>query len=239
MPSFQAHLSPPPPAAPLSRRAQFCHRCFELFCTLVFRGYCPLSAHGRAHLPPPPFIFCSNHSSHMDSPALMYASGLGFRRFGMIAAQDYFFDHGPRKSLLPALMNLIPTQRKATRRQLARLLADCRRFVGAESAGAAARCLILYPEGTRSRNGKMQPLKKGAALLSTELGLPIVPAYIRGTFEALPAGVSLPRPRRIRVYFAAPLLPEPAQHRAPGSAYARLNERLMHSIQQLREHAGD
>ncbi len=225
----QKHPTPVPFSIRLS------HRCFELFCTLVFRSYCPLSTQGREHLPEPPFIFCSNHCSHMDSPALMYASGLGFQRFGMIAAQDYFFEHGPRKSLLPLLMNLIPTRRRANRQEIARLLLDCREFIR-----AGERCLILYPEGTRSRCGEMQKLKRGASLLSTELGVPIVPAYIRGTFEALPVGARLPRPHRIQIRFAAPLQPEPPRRHSPnGSAYTRLGAKLTQCIQELRDHARD
>ena len=235
MPSFQNRLEQArlkEYSTPTLCGPRLSQRCFESFCSLVFRYYCPLSVYGREHLPPPPFIFCSNHSSHMDSTALMYASGLGFQRFGMIAAQDYFFEHGVRKHLLPLLTTLIPTKRKANREEITRLLVHCYQFVN-----NGQRCLILYPEGTRSRNGKLKKIKRGAALLSTELRLPIVPAYIRGSFESLPVGTFLPRPHRIEVHFAPPLKPDPPQSEASGSAYARLGEQLTQSLHTLRDHA--
>ena len=68
------------------------HLGFRIFGFLLFNLWCPLRTHGRNNLPDAPYILCSNHSSHMDSAALMYAGGLGFNQFGMVAAQDYFFD---------------------------------------------------------------------------------------------------------------------------------------------------
>ena len=90
------------------------HLGFRIFGTLLFNFWCPLRTHGRDKLPEPPFILCSNHSSHMDSAALMYAR-LGFNQFGMVAAQDYFFENKKRKNSLPLLMNLIPADRKSNR----------------------------------------------------------------------------------------------------------------------------
>jgi len=48
--------------------------------------------------------------------------------------------------------------------------------------------LILYPEGTRSPDGKLQRFRKGASMLAMHLGLPIIPAYINGTYAAMPKG---------------------------------------------------
>lgn len=54
-------------------------------------------------------------------------------------------------------------------------------------------CLIIFPEGTRSRTGKLGAFKKGAAKISKETGIPIVPVYLRGTGNAMPVGTTRPK----------------------------------------------
>lgn len=119
-----AHLREPPRGS-----ARLFHALFGLFGTTLFNLWCRLTTHGRENLPEPPFMVCSNHSSHMDSAALMYASGMGFNQFGMVAAKDYFFENEKRKNSLPLLMNLIPADRKSNRQTIARLMAACREFL--------------------------------------------------------------------------------------------------------------
>ena len=169
-------------------RVRLFHALFGLFGTTLFNLWCRLTTHGRENLPEPPFMVCSNHSSHMDSAALMYASGMGFNRFGMVAAKDYFFENEKRKNSLPLLMNLIPADRKSNRQTIARLMAACREFLH-----PGDRAIIIYPEGTRSLNGEMAPLKKGPAMIASELNIPIVPAYMHGTFASLPKFGKFPK----------------------------------------------
>ena len=184
-------------------RARLFHGLFALFVTALFNLWCRLTTHGRKNLPEPPFMVCSNHNSHMDSAALMYASGMGFNQFGMVAAKDYFFENKKRKNSLPLLMNLIPADRKSNRQTIARLMAACREFLQ-----PGGRAIIIYPEGTRSLDGEMAPLKKGAAMIATELNIPIVPAYMHGTFASLPKFGKFPKPKRIHVYFGESVHPQ-------------------------------
>jgi len=83
-PEYSYLLDPP------SLPGRFIKKLFELFCKAVFMSYCPLQVNGRENIPATSFIFCSNHSSHMDSGVLMGASGLPFRQFGLMAAKEYF-----------------------------------------------------------------------------------------------------------------------------------------------------
>src|SRR5690606_1926735 len=53
--------------------------------------------------------------------------------------------------------------------------------------------LYLHPEGTRSANGRIQTLKNGVAILACELRVPVVPVYIKGTYDVYPRGHKLPR----------------------------------------------
>lgn len=223
---------------PPSGKARLWHKAFEIFCAGLFNLYCPLKVFGRENLPAPPFLLCSNHSSHMDSVALMYASRLGFGRFGMIAAKDYFFDNAKRKNSLPLLMNLIPADRKSTRQTIARLMVACREF-----SQCGPRSIIIYPEGTRSLTGEIAPLKKGVAMIAAELHLPIVPAYIHGTFQSLPKGVGFPRPRRIRVHFGKPIIArqfaDDAADTGAGTGrliYTHITNELEQRLRALRDH---
>lgn len=169
---------------------------FEEFCRTFFRWYCPLQVEGRQHLPEEPFLLCSNHSSHADSAALMTASGRSFRRLALVGASDYFFHSRRRRWSVSPLMNVIPIERQPGSKSLTACLATCRRFL--QHTGGV---LILYPEGTRSLDGKMQTFKSGVGLFALELGVPVVPAYIEGTHQILPKGRSMPRPGPVTVRF--------------------------------------
>jgi 1-acyl-sn-glycerol-3-phosphate acyltransferase len=176
--------------------------CFEHFCHAFFRWYCPLTVEGEQHLPDGPFLLCSNHASHADSAALMTASGRSFRDFALIGASDYFFHSRRLRWSVSPLMNVIPIERKPGAKTLSACLATCRKFLEQDRG-----ILILYPEGTRSPDGQMQAFKAGAGLFAIELGVPVVPAHIEGTYRILPKGRSVPRTGPVKVRFGAPLEP--------------------------------
>jgi 1-acyl-sn-glycerol-3-phosphate acyltransferase len=175
---------------------------FELFARTVFRVWCPLRVEGRENLPTPPFIICSNHSSHMDSVVLIAATGFPFDRFAMLAASDYFFRNAIIFAWFASMVRIIPLDRAPSPEGFHRTLALCRAFIDDRRHG-----LIFFPEGTRTRAGVMGPFRRGAALFAAELGLPVVPAHIEGTGDALPVGCFLPRPRPVHVRFSTPLYP--------------------------------
>ena len=65
--------------------------------------------------------------------------------------------------------------------------------------------LVVFPEGSRSKTGKMARFKKGAFALATEFGLPIVPITIDGAYDVMPRAAKLPRPGHIRVTIHRPM----------------------------------
>jgi len=70
---------------------------------------------------------------------------------------------------------------------------------------------LIFPEGTRSRTGKLQPLRRGGFFLARSAEAPIVPVSVRGTLEILPKGKLLPKKGTIRVVFhPAILFPGPS-----------------------------
>ncbi len=169
---------------------------FAAFCRTFFSGYCPLAVEGRPHLPGGPFIICSNHTSHIDSAALMTASGLPFRSFALVGASDYFFRSRSVRLSVSPFMNVIPIERLPRPKSLLQSLAMCREFLWHKGGN-----LIIYPEGTRSRDGELQALKTGVGLFVVELGVPVVPAYIEGAYAILPKGSIFPHPARLKVCF--------------------------------------
>jgi 1-acyl-sn-glycerol-3-phosphate acyltransferase len=186
---------------------------FEAACKVLFSAYCRLDVQGQDRLPVGPFIICSNHESHMDSVALMTASGRPFNTFGLLAAKDYFFDHSLKHKFVSALLHLIPVSRNPAV-DLLRSITIAREFLQHTNG-----TLILYPEGTRSQSGDIAPFKRGAGLFAAKLGVPVVPAWIHGGARSLPKGAVLPRPERITVRFGRPIVTE-----MDGSAYISRRE---------------
>ncbi len=179
---------------------------FEAFCRAFFIFCCPLTVAGRNQLPASPFIICSNHTSHVDSAVLMTASGLPFSAFALLGASDYFFNSWRARLLVSPFMNVIPIGRQAQHKSVRRSLAMCQKFLQRTHGN-----LILYPEGTRSRDGEMQTFKSGAGLLMVDLGVPVVPAHIDGAHNVLAKGKFMPRPGPVTVRFGQPIMFESNQ----------------------------
>jgi 1-acyl-sn-glycerol-3-phosphate acyltransferase len=147
---------------------------------------------------PPPVMFVANHASHIDTPLILCSLPKAWReRTAVAAAADYFFDVWWRAASTALVFNTFPIERTGGKRatSTARQLVE------------EGWNLVVYPEGTRSRDGWMGRFRHGAARLCREYGMPAVPIALRGTFAAMPRGRSWPRPGRLRisVRFGPPL----------------------------------
>jgi 1-acyl-sn-glycerol-3-phosphate acyltransferase len=161
-----------------------------------------LRVHGAAALPAGPCVIVANHRSHADTAALLAAVPAG-RHPAVAAAADYWFRGGVRPGICRVLCAAFPVRRSgggsADLAVAARLL-------------AAGRDVIVFPEGTRSRDGRTGDFHRGAARLAAAAGVPLVPAGLSGTGTLLPPGGSGGRPRRAAVivrFGAALSLAEP------------------------------
>ena len=211
---------------------------FQAFCRVFFTYYCRLTVVGQDHLPASPFIICSNHTSHIDSAVLMTASGLPFSAFALLGASDYFFDSWRARFLVSRFMNVIPIDRQAQPKSLRRSLAMCAEFLQRTHGN-----LILYPEGTRSRDGEIRPFKRGAGLFAVDPAVSVVPARIEGAHKILAKGKVMPRPGPVMVRFGEPITFEsnqfdPLRRRAPRRAAIELLEQRIRGLSQ-RPPAGD
>jgi len=159
------------------------------------RGLLKLTEHvkvtGCEHLPQSaPFVMISNHCSHLDVLVLATALPLRLRNQVLpLAAGDTFFET-PVISLFAAeMMNALPMWRKHCGRHAIETLRE--RLIH-EPCG-----FILFPEGTRSRDGKMGTFKHGIGMIVAGTSVPVIPCHLHGTFEALPPGAKWPRRKNI------------------------------------------
>ena len=164
------------------------------------RAGCGLEVRGLEHLPADgSCILCANHSSHADTFALATASGSRSRRLVFLGARDYFSKLRWRRHLLERIICLAEFDRRsnaaATMHNL-RVLGACR---------DEGRIVVLFPEGTRSVDGRIAPFKPGAAMFADKLSMKVVPCRIDGAHAILRKGRRLPRPSRLRVSFGAPI----------------------------------
>jgi 1-acyl-sn-glycerol-3-phosphate acyltransferase len=145
------------------------------------------------------FMLAANHASHADT-AVIYASVPRAlrRRLLAAAAQDYFFEGGLRQYLARALFNAIPVDRESAKRR-----DPLRHVVRALREGYG---VLIYPEGTRSRDGRIGPFRSGIGRLAAQFpDAPVIPALLEGTSEVMPKGRPVPLPHRVCVTFGAPL----------------------------------
>jgi 1-acyl-sn-glycerol-3-phosphate acyltransferase len=149
-----------------------------------------------------PVVIIANHASHLDAPLILNALPPRLsRRTAVGAAADYFFDARWRASLTALVFNAFPIERIGMRRH--RTIAPNLIDDGWN--------ILWFPEGTRSQDGWMRSFRRGAAQLSCQYKVPVVPVAIRGAYGAMPRGRNWPRPGRprIAVHFGRPLTPQP------------------------------
>jgi 1-acyl-sn-glycerol-3-phosphate acyltransferase len=166
----------------------------------------------------PPVIFVANHSSHLDTPTILRALPRKWRsRTAVAAAADYFYKNRWKANFVALLFNTVPIGREG----------------GGLGNGATDHVdrlieqgwsLLLYPEGTRSRDGEIGKVRSGAAVLAAMHGVDVVPIYVHGTHDAMPPGQNWPkrlpgrllsRRHRVEVRFGAPIaVPDVAARKA-------------------------
>ena len=180
-----------------------------------------LRVHGAAELPPGPCLIVANHSSHADTAALIAALPAS-RKPVVAAAADYWFRGGFRPAICRALCAAFPVRRSGG--GSADLAAATRLLAGGHD-------VIVFPEGTRSRDGQIGDFRRGAARLAAAAGAPLVPAGINGTRALLPpGGPGRPRRATVTVRFGAPVFVGPVLADLAGAlddATAEARERVV------------
>jgi long-chain acyl-CoA synthetase len=156
-----------------------------------FKRMFDLKVYGRERLTGRGCILCPNHGSFLDGFLLAYAVPGPRRHLLFSLGYSGYFDVPVVRDLLK-LIRVIPVD-------------SARNIVAAMQVSSFilrhGQLLAVFPEGFRTPTGEVGRFKKGVAILARELDVKLVPVYIQGSYEAWPPGITLPRPRPIRVIF--------------------------------------
>jgi len=183
---------------------------------------------GRENVPATgAFIIASNHLSFIDSMAIPLMAP---RRVGYLAKAEYFTGTGVQgwftRTLFTAL-GALPVHRQTHR--AAQEALDTAMSVLKDGGGFG-----IYPEGTRSKDGKLARGKTGVGWLALTAECPVVPVGITGTDRIQPVGARWPRPRRCTVTFGTPLtFPEHRGQAGSNRARREVTDRVMEAIAEL------
>jgi 1-acyl-sn-glycerol-3-phosphate acyltransferase len=137
-------------------------------------------------------LIASTHQSFLD-PVLI---GLGLPRQINYLARESLFRHWRPFAWLMQSLNAIPLRLGAS---------DMRAFRESVKRLQAGEVLLLFPEGTRTRDGRIGRLLPGVWNIAHRARVPIVPAVIDGAYQAWPRTHLLPRPHPIRVMYGPPI----------------------------------
>jgi 1-acyl-sn-glycerol-3-phosphate acyltransferase len=170
-----------------------------------------------------PAILCPNHISFLDSAFLMLTVP---RNISFVGKAEYM-DSWKTKHLFPA-MGMIPIDRAGGERSQAAL------DLAAEVLGRGE-LFGIFPEGTRSRDGKLYKARTGAARLATRIGCPIFPVGIVGTAAIQPPGARVPKPfRSCAITIGPPIHPDRYRGRSePHLAWRSMMDEVMFEIREL------
>jgi long-chain acyl-CoA synthetase len=215
----ESTLFPERPAGAAARAARILLQLMLLDPLLAL--LCPTKVKGLENLEnlSGPALFLANHTSHLDTPVVLKVL---LRRYGsrlsVAAAADYWFANPLLGNLTTLLLNAFPMARQGNARP------SMEHIVDLVDRGWS---VLIYPEGTRSTSGELQPFKPGVGLLAVELGIPVVPIQLCGLHKVLPKGSRLPRRGPVEVTIGAPL------RFLPGMDYVQAAQQLEREIRRL------
>lgn len=162
-----------------------------------------------------PCIIAANHCSYLDPPLV----GIACKRAIHYFARKSLLDVPVLGPILPQL-NVIPVDQKN---------ADRSALMGAIRVVRNGGAVLIFPEGTRSTDGRFKGAQPGIGMIAAKTGAPVLPVRISGSFEALPRGAGFPKPARIEITIGPPLMP-PLLERMERNDYAGLSRLIGNAV---------
>jgi 1-acyl-sn-glycerol-3-phosphate acyltransferase len=170
------------------------HHLLARLLRLLFRVYGRWKVVGRENLPRTgPVLIAGNHASYID-PLLGFAALYGTRRAWGVARDDLW--RHPVVAYLLDSIGVFPVKRNSADRTLIRRVLE-----KLEEGDMVA----LFPEGTRTEDGELNPAQPGIALLVQKSGAPVVPVALLGTYEMLPKHQKSLRRVPLTIAFGEPI----------------------------------
>lgn len=154
---------------------------------------------GRAHIPTHTnCLVVANHSSHLDMGLVKMALGEAGSNLVALAAADYFFDNRIKRTFFGNFTNVVPMERRGSLRE------SLDRAAGYLKQGHS---VLVFPEGTRSRSGRIQPFRRGFAHLAFRCRVGVLPVHL-DTWGAFPPGAVSLRSRAVAARIGPFLSPD-------------------------------
>jgi len=199
---------------------RFSTRLFKLFLRLWNR----LEARGAENVPEcGGVLIASNHASFLDPPAV----GVGYRaRPVHFMARDTLWNSAFGSWWMDRV-GCIPVSRGT---------GDLKALKLTIKALREGKVVSMFPEGTRTEDGELQPPLAGIGFIVDKAGCAVVPTYVHGSFDAYPKGAKFIRPEKVTVVYGKPILPETFKELGTGrDAYERHAELIMARVRELKE----
>jgi 1-acyl-sn-glycerol-3-phosphate acyltransferase len=144
-----------------------------------------------------PAILASNHVSHADTPLLLHAlSDRTRERTAVAAAADYFYKRPWLGRIVSLWLNTFPFARTGGAQAVLHSSSELLR---------SGWNLLVYPEGTRSVDGRLQDFRPGIGHLAKETRAPVIPMHVRGSHRVMPKGQRIPLPAPVEIRIGRPL----------------------------------
>ncbi len=181
------------------------------FFRLTYRLYCRAEWFNPERVPGSgPLILAANHASIIDPPLV----GTGLNRGISYLARESLFRF-PGVGWVLRNWDAVPVDRDGGGAKGLKIILD--RLLG----GAG---IILFPEGTRTLDGKLQPARSGIGLTVIKSTAPVVPVRVFGTFEAYGKAARFPKPRKIAAKYGKPMMFVELRAEAKTCSKARLKQ---------------
>jgi 1-acyl-sn-glycerol-3-phosphate acyltransferase len=166
------------------------------------------------------YIVAANHASYLDIPLL----GCGMRRRAWFLGRSDLFPVPGLKAICQWL-GWIPLR-------IGRLDRDA--FGKAVALIKEGKVVVIFPEGSRSLDGRLQFPKSGIGMIVAQTGCSVVPAYLKGTYDVLPSGTMWPRFRPVTVFYGEALaFPRNEEGRDVKQYYQEVSRTVMDRIASL------
>ncbi len=185
---------------------------------LIARAYFSFEVvHGERIIDTGGALLAMNHQSFLDPPL----AGICCKREIHFLARKSLLDWPVLGPILPKL-NVVPVNQER---------ADMSALKTVIKLVKAGHCTIIFPEGGRTEDGKLQPAQAGIGLVIAKTLVPVVPMRIFGAYDAYPMGAKFPKPKKIIIVVGEPIHFTEADLQGEGrDLYQRLSERVMQRI---------
>ena len=192
---------------------------------IINKLYLRMESYGSENLPQTGgVLLVSNHASHIDPTSI--AANLN-REVHFLAKEELFV--GVFGKFLRAV-NSHPLRRSGIDRYALRLC---------EAILRQGHVLMVFPEGERTTTGKLLTVKPGTALIAAQGDVPLLPAYIDGSFESMPVGSSFAKPVKVRLFYGKPFRLDEIRNTSASKKefYEKAGKLIMEKIAELEQQA--